>query len=87
MDLVEFFSSHEAYLDEHLMGLHHHKVATLVTPKKLDCFRPFSNEYLDTKNELAFYPGTVLPPCADGTPLEHPVGSKSEEFIDVPDHV
>ena len=49
------------------MELHHHKVAALVTDKKLDCFRLFSNEYL-------------VPPSADGTPLKHPVGSKSEEL-------
>ena len=51
------------------MGSHHHRVAILVPDDKLDSFGVLRKKFAADKNGLAFYPGPVLPPWADGSLL------------------
>ena len=45
------------------------QVAILVPDDKLDCFGYSGNKFGSDQNGLAFYLGPVLPPRADGSPL------------------
>ena len=50
------------------MGSHHRHVAILVPDDKLDCYVS-SDFFAFDKNSQDFYPGPVLPPRTDGSPL------------------
>ena len=54
------------------MGSHPHQVAILVPHDKLDCFGLQREKFVSDQNGLAFYPGPVLPPWADGSPFSYP---------------
>ena len=46
-------------------------VETLTPGDKLDCFGQTPRKKIGSdQNSLAFYPGPVLPPWADGSPLD-----------------
>ena len=54
-----------------MMESHHLQVAILVQDGKLDCFGIPRNKFGSDKHSLAFYPGQVLPPRADGSMTPH----------------
>ena len=59
---------------EMTMGSQHRQVAILVPDDKLDCFDVLTKKIGLGPNSPAFYPGPVLPPRADCSPLvERPV--------------
>ena len=52
------------------MGSHYRQVAILVRDDKLDCFGILRKKFSSDKNGPAFYPGPVLPPRTDVSPME-----------------
>ena len=53
--------------------------ALLVPDNKLDCFGFL--EFFEEQNGLAFYPGPVLPPSNDGSPIISVVGPSKQALL------